>query len=150
MSIPIYESDNDRSKQLAVATYLGQCWASTPISAPPLAQHDYAMCRYDARDAKLYAAAYIEVKCRSTLHLPFWVSLTKWQYLATLSETTSCPAFIVIHAADTNLVHYIRVTPNPPSTASGGRLDRPDDPKAIEIMAAIPASLINSAGSLPI
>lgn len=150
MSTPIYESDRDRSKQLAVATYLGQCWASTPISAPPLAQHDYAMCRYDARDGKLYAAAYIEVKCRSTLHLPFWVSLTKYSYLSTLSQTTNCPAFIVIHAADTNLIHYIRVGHNPPSTTTGGRLDRPDDPNAIEIMACIPADQISSAGSLPI
>ena len=150
MSTPIYESDHDRQMQHDVAQALGIMWRSTPILAPPLAQHDYAMCRYDARDDKLYAAAYLEIKCRSTLHLPFWVSLSKWMYLASLSETTSCPAYVAIHARDTGLIHYAKVSGRPPEVVRGGRTDRPSDPKAIEDLAAIPAHLIMIAGRLPI
>jgi hypothetical protein len=150
MSTPIYESDHDRLMQHEVAQALGIIWKSTPVIAAPLAQHDYALCRYDARDAKLYAAAYLEIKCRSTLHLPFWVSLTKWVYLASLSETTNCPAFIAIYAHDTKLIHYVKVSGRPPEVVQGGRSDRPSDPKAIEPMAAIPASLIRIATRLPI
>lgn len=148
MSIPIYESAADREREHHVAQLIAMRWNCTPIKSGHLAMHDYALCRHDHKDNRLLAHAYLEIKCRS-LHRPlFWLSKAKWDYLLELADTTSCPAFLAVYCATTGLVHYIKVQAPYPETTHAGRSDRPDDPKAKELMVVLPASRFRPLGKL--
>ena len=150
MSTPIYESDEDRRKQQAVAEFVASKWSAVAVPAGSLAQHDYALCRHDHKDDKLYAHAYIEIKCRSEHRPDYWLSKVKWDYLMDLSNMTDRPAFLIVHCAKSDLVRYAKVGVEQfyPKVISAGRSDRPDDPKAIEDMVVLPLGRFRSLGCL--
>lgn len=150
MSTPIYESDADRSRERKVAEHLAIRWRSLAVPTAPFSPVDYAMCRLDPKDAKFYARAYIEIKCRSKLYDPYWVSKAKWEDLLILRETTELPCYLIVHDRTTKHVHYLPVDRTRYQVAEGGRHDRPDDPKSIEPMMVIPASSFSSAGLLDV
>ena len=148
MSIPIYESKDDIARERKVAEHLALRWRSSAMPTAPLSPFDYAMCRVDPKDGRSYACAYVEIKCRSKMYDPYWLSKAKWDELLTLSDMTSLPCYLVVHSRESKLIHYTRVERRPYDVIQAGRSDRPDDPKAIEPMMVIPALSFSSAGSL--
>ena len=150
MSIPIYESKYDIVRERKVADYLALRWRSIAVPTAPFSPVDYAMCRIDPKDGKLYARAYVEIKCRSKLYDPYWVSKAKWDELLILRDMTDLPCYVIVHDRAAKLVHHVPVDRHPYQVAEGGRNDRPDDPKAIEPMMVIPALSFSCAGHLDI
>jgi hypothetical protein len=150
MSIPIYESHADRRRQQEVIEFVAKRWSCTPIASHPMAQHDYALCRHDHKDDRLYAHAYAEVKCRSEHRSDYWLSQAKWDYLIDLSNVTDRPAFLIVHCAKTDLVRYAKVDHASfyPKLIHAGRTDRPDDPNAIESMVILPMARFTCLGCL--
>ena len=142
MSIPIYESSDDRRREAKVAHYVASRWSSIPVKSPDLAPFDYSLCRDG------YAKAQIEIKCRNVHRDPYWLAVTKWDALSEIADITQLPTFLVVHCATTDLVRWCPIaSPRPPITL-GGRSDRPDDPKAVEPVVAIPLSRFRSLGPL--
>lgn len=150
MSIPIYESHSDRRRQQEVIEFIARRWSCTPISSHPMAQHDYALCRHDHKDDRLYAHAYVEVKCRSEHRPDYWLSKAKWDYLMDLSNMTNRPAFLVVHCAKSDRIRYAKVGVEQfyPKVIQAGRLDRPNDPNAIEDMVVLPMARFRCLGCL--
>lgn len=150
MSIPIYESHSDRRRQQDVIDFVALHWRAVPVISHPMAQHDYALCRHDHKDDRMYAHAYVEVKCRSEHRPDFWLSKVKWDYLIDLSNTTDRPAFLVVHCAKSDKVRYAKVDHASfyPKVIQGGRSDRPDDPNAIEDLVVLPMARFKCLGCL--
>jgi hypothetical protein len=150
MSIPIYESNADRQRQQDVINFVSAQWLCVAVPSAPMAQHDYALCRHDHKDDRLYAHAYVEVKCRSEHRPDYWLSKAKWDYLMDISNMTDRPAFLVVHCAKTDKVRYAKVGVEQfyPKVIQAGRTDRPDDPNAIEDMVVLPMARFRCLGSL--
>jgi len=148
MSIPIYETNEDRQRERAVADFLSVRWNCIPAPSGQLAIHDYALCRHSHADDRLFAHAYLEIKCRSLHREDFWLSKHKWDYLLELSDTTNRPAFIAVHCATSDAVRYVRACEPYPQLTFAGRTDRPDDPNAMEDMVIIPLHRFTHLGCL--
>ncbi len=134
--MPLYETDEDLSREDRVKFYLELCWRATLHKLPKERCIDFAA----TRDNKLFA--YIEVKTRTCKHNQwptYLLSKAKYDAGIALAKQRKVPFILVVSFSDGETA-WIDLTR--PQNKDGkfpafevehwGRSDRPDDPKAKE------------------
>lgn len=130
---PIYETDQDKEKELATLKIVASSWNCTYRQTKPLAPYD----GYLFRDKKLKAI--VEIKNRNILSFdpnPYYqISYAKLKNIISYAEKLKLNAYLVVNFLDS--IEYVEITEeNIDDVVIGGRSDRKDK-LDIEEMACI-------------
>jgi hypothetical protein len=138
MSRPIYETDEDREQELAVATaFAAKCDGWSAHQLPRLAPVDVAF------TCNGCLAAFAEIKCRNiklSKYPTLILSVAKVGKMEALRALVDVPIYLIAHLEDFTMTMAVQnIAPNC-EQAMGGRGDR-GDPADMEMVYHIPWAL---------
>jgi Holliday junction resolvase len=126
--MPLYETEQDRSREREVATRLEKWGRCKLLKLGTKAGIDFVA----VRDGEIVAA--FEVKCRRDPSDAFdsvWIETAKVDHLAQVANLFEVPAFFVVRWSD-GVIHFVEASDVPELSGAPKEVDRTRNPRGDE------------------